>query len=86
MIKEYKLLNGMKVTGALDPNTMTPEQKLKALHEINTIKENCCIKINGITRANRRPQQKYIMKEDVTSLTKSQEALMGSLIQDVHEG
>ena len=65
---------------SLDPDTLTPDQKQKALCTINLIKEECCGNIKGRTCTNGRPEQKYTTKEDVMSPSISQESLMVSLI------
>ena len=76
----------VKVMGALDTDTLTPEQKRKDLRATNTIKNNNYGNIKGINCAYGVPHIKYIMKEGVMSPNNSQEALMVSLVQYDHNG
>jgi KUP system potassium uptake protein len=86
MFKEYNQLHDMSVFGKVDPDTLTHEQKKKALRAINLIKEKRCGKIKGRTVADGRPQRDYIPREEATSPTVSTESLMASLVIDAFEG
>ena len=79
LIKEYTQLRDMEVIGRLDPMTLTKQQKRDALRVVNLIKEKRCGKIKGRTCADGRPQRKYVPREESSSPTVSNEALMGVL-------
>ena len=85
MIKEYNQLNDMKVFSELDPATLTPEQKRKALRAVNLIKEKRCGIIKGRTCADGSSQRAYIPREEATSPTVSMESLIATLIIDAKE-
>ena len=85
MIKEYQQLHDLQVFGGVDPSEITREEKHKSLRAINLIKEKRCGKIKGRTVADGRPQRRYISREEATSPTISQEALMLSLMIDAKE-
>ena len=85
MFKEYNQLNDMNVFGSVNPDTLTRDQKYKALHAINLIKEKRCGRIKGRTCADGRPQRAYVPREEATSPTVSMEALMATLVIDAKE-
>ena len=85
MFKEYNQLNDMNVFGSVNPDTLTKDQKYKALHAINLIKEKRCGRIKGRTCADGRPQRAYVPREEATSPTVSIEALMATLVIDTKE-
>ena len=85
MFKEYNQLNDMSVFGKVDPDTLTQEQKKKALRAINLITEKRCGKIKGRAVADGRTQRAYIPREEATSPTVSTESLMVSLVIDAFE-
>ena len=60
MFKEYNQLNDMGVFGIVNPDSLSVEQKKKALRAINLIKEKRCGRIKGRTVADGRPQRSYI--------------------------
>jgi hypothetical protein len=85
MFKEYKQLDDLTVFGRLDPESLTHEQKHKALRAINLIKEKRCGKIKGRTCADGSTQRKYVPREEATSPTLSLEALMALLLINAFE-
>ena len=70
---------------ALVTNTINPYHKLKCLWLINLIKQNNYVNIKGRTCRDGIPQQKCIMKQDVTSLSIFPKYMVLSLIQGAHE-
>ena len=58
MYKEYTQLEGIKLMGALNPDS----QKKGSLRPINLIKEKRSGKPKGRTCADRQPQRYYITK------------------------
>ena len=80
IFKEYKQLDDLKVLGVLDPESLTVEQKRKALRAINLIKLKRCGKVKGRTCADGSGQRKYIPREDAASPTLSLESLMAILL------
>ena len=47
IFKEYKQLDDLIVLGRIDPDSLTPEQKKKALRAVNLIKIKICGKVKG---------------------------------------
>ena len=65
MIKEFEQLDegafpGKPVVKPIDPNTLTREEKYKAMEAVNLIKEKRCGKIKGRMCANGSTQRKYL--------------------------
>ena len=91
IFKEYKQLNdgafaGKPVVGEINPDTLTPEQKRKALDAVNLIKQKRCGKIKGRTCANGSKQKRYLKEgENIASPTMSLEALISTLMIDAKE-
>lgn len=85
MVKEYKQMDDMKVLGGVCPDTLTREQKHKALRAVNLIKQKRNKKIKGRMCANGAPHRKFVPREEAHSKTLSQEALVASLMIDSHE-
>ena len=92
MLSEYKQLNsgavpGKPVFGCIDPNTLTREEKRRALEAVNLIKKKRCGKIKGRTCANGSKQKRYLKHgETISSPTVSLEAIIGTLLIDANEG
>ena len=82
MFKEYNQLNDMKLFGKINPDTLTKEQKYKALRAINLIKEKRCGRIKGRTCADGRPQIAYVPREEATPPNVSMEACMATLFTE----
>ena len=85
MLKEYKQIKDMSVLRAIDPGTLSKEQKQKALRSVNLIKQNCTGSIKGRMCANGDPHRKFVPREKARSPTLSLEALIMSLTIDAHE-
>jgi len=85
IFKEFKQLHDKGVFRPIDPKSLTPDQKRKALREITIIKEKRCGKIKGRTCADGRPQRNYISKDESSSPTISNDAFLMSLIIDALE-
>ena len=85
MYKEYTHLKGMKVIGALNPDSLKRPQKEVSLRAINLIKEKWGGKLKKRTCTDGQPQRCYITKENKSSLTISLEYIFTSLIMDAHE-
>ena len=66
-------------------DTLTEEQRRRALHYLMFLKEKRCGKIKGRGCANGKPQRKYIEKDDAASPTVSIEAVFLSLLIDANE-
>ena len=77
----------MSVVTPIDPDTLSFEDRVKMLEEVNLIKEKRCGKINGRT-CSYGSKQKIYLKEgySVSFPTVSLEELFCTLIIDVHEG
>ena len=92
MLSEYKQLNtgampGKPVFGTINPNTLTREEKRRALEAVNLIKKKRCGKIKGRTCANGSKQKRYLKHgETISSPTVSLEAIVGTLLIDAKEG
>ena len=85
MFKEYKQLQDMKVLGQINPNSISSEQKIKALRETNFFKEKRCGKIKGRTVADENAQRNYVPKEEVASPTLYLESLMAIILINAYE-
>ena len=76
LIKEYKQLNDMCVLGVIDYDSLTAEQKAKALRAINLIKEKRDGKIKGRCCSDGSGQRKFVPREEASSSTMSVESLI----------
>ena len=85
MFKEYKQLDDLKVLGRLNPESLQPEQKRKALRAVNLIKLKRCGTMKGRTCADGSSQRKYVPREEASSPTLSLEALVGILLINAYE-
>jgi hypothetical protein len=85
MLKEYKQLHDMAVFGPQPHNSLTNQEKSRALRAVNLITKKRCGKIKGRTCANGRSQRNYITKEESSSPTISLELLFTTLVIDAHE-
>ena len=92
MLNEYKQLNegpvpGKPVFGCIDPNTITWDEKRRALEAVNLIKKKRCGRIKGRTCADGSKQKRYLKHgESISSPTVSLEAIVGTLLIDAREG
>ena len=86
MFKEYKQLDDLEVLGRINPDNLTLEQKRKALRAVNLIKIKRCGKVKGRTCANGSVQREYVPREEASSPTLSNEALMAILLINSFEG
>ena len=91
MIKELKQLEegpmpGGKVVTAINPDTLSAEDKAKSLNAVNIIKQKRDVTGKGRTCADGRKQKRYLGKyESVASPTVSLESLFTTLVIDAHE-
>ena len=85
ILKEYGQLNKLSVFGSLDPDSLSHEEKRKALRAINLIKQKRCGKIKARTCADGRPQRSYVPRDEAASPTVSMEALLTTLAIDAKE-
>ena len=76
LIKEYKQLNDLCVLGVVDYDSLTEEQKARALRAINLIKEKRDGKIKGRCCSDGSSQRKYVPREEATSQTLAVESLI----------
>ena len=77
---------GKPVFGEVDPHTLTDMDKYGALEAVNLIKKKRSGVIKGRTCANGSRQRRLLKPgETVASPTVSLEALLGTLVIDVHE-
>ena len=92
MVKELKQLEhgpmpGKKVIVPINPDTLTYEQKRRALNAINLIKKKRDGTIKGRTCADGSKQHRYLKEdEDISSPTLALESLLITLVIDVYEG
>ena len=86
MFKEYKQLDDLEVLGRIDPDSLTQDQKRKALRAVNLIKIKRCGKVKGRTCADGSVQRNYVPREEASSPTLSNEALMCLLLINSFEG
>jgi hypothetical protein len=85
LFKEFEQLHDLDVFKAQDGKKLTKAQKRGALRAISMVKEKRCGKIKGRTVADGRPQRSLYTKEETTSPTVSNDALMISALIDGHE-
>ena len=85
IIQEYKQLDEKMAFNPIAKESLTLDDRKKALRSITLIKEKRCGRIKGRTVADGRPQRDYIPQEDSTSPTISIEALMLSIAIDANE-
>ena len=69
MLKEYKQLDDLLVIGAVTPESLSKQERRRALRAINLIKLKRCGKVKGRTCADGSIQRGYISKEDSSSPT-----------------
>ena len=86
MLKEYKQLNNQLVFGAVCPESMSEQERKRALCAINLIKLKRCGKVKDRTCADGSVQREYIAKEDLLSPTILLQALFAMWIIDSIEG
>ena len=92
MLKEFKQLDegakpGNPVVIPTDANTLSIEEKRKALRAINLIKEKRKGTLKGRTCDDGSSQRQYLKQdESVASPTVSLESILTTLLVDVHEG
>ena len=85
IIKEFTQLNEKNVFEPKHFESLTMEDRKKALRSITLIKEKRCGRVKGRTVADGRPQRKYYAPEDTHSPTVSTEGLFLSLGIDAKE-
>ena len=92
ILKEFKQLDegakpGNPVVIPTDANTLSIEEKRKALRAINIIKEKRNGTLKGRTCADGSSQRQYLKQdESVASPTASLESILTTLLIDAHEG
>ena len=86
LMAEFAQLEDLSVFEAIDPTTLTSDQRKGALRSINLIKEKRCGRLKGRAVADGRPQRKLYDKSETSSPTVSTDALMLSLMIDAKEG
>jgi hypothetical protein len=85
LFNEFEQLHDLGVFLAQDASKLTRKQKRAALRAISMVKEKRCGKIKGRTVADGRPQRSLYTKEETTSPTVGNDALMLSALIDGHE-
>jgi hypothetical protein len=85
LLAEFAQLEELNVFEAIDPSTLTKDQRVGALRAINLIKEKRTGKLKGRTVADGRPQRALYDKSQTASPTVSSDALMISLMIDAKE-
>lgn len=80
MFKEYQQLEDLEVLGRIDPDILSEDNKRKALRAVNLIKIKRCGKVKGRTCADGSVQRNYVSREEASSPTLSNEALMCLLL------
>ena len=82
---EYGPMPGKKVVEAVDPDSLSKEEKYRALNAINLIKEKRDGTIKGRTCADGSKQHRYLREdESVSSPTVSLESLFITFIVDAY--
>jgi hypothetical protein len=85
LIQEYSQLEDQNVYEAIDPRSLTKEQRKGALQAINLIKEKRDGKLKGRTVADGSVQCELYDKSETTSPTLSTDALVLSIMTDAYE-
>ena len=85
MFKEYKQLDDLNVLGRVNPESITAAQKYKSLRAVNLIKIKWCGKVKGRTCADGRVQRDYVPRDEASSPTLSNEALIAILLINSNE-
>ena len=85
LMTEFSQLEDLDVYKAIDPATLTREQKKAAMRAINVFKEKRNGTLKGRTCADGRSQRKLYDKSRTASPTVSTDALMISIIVDAFE-
>jgi hypothetical protein len=85
LMAEFAQLDGLNVLKGMRASSLTRLQKKEALRAINLIKEKRCGRIKGRTVADGRAQRDKYDKEETTSPTVSNDALMLTFPMDAHE-
>ena len=84
LITEWLQLDQLDEFEGVKFASITPENRKKALHLVQLIKEKRCGKIKGRNCADERKQSSYISEEDATSPTVHGEAVLISCMIDGH--
>jgi hypothetical protein len=84
-MKEMTQLHDMQAFFPRDPNTMTQEQRKKALSSLIFLKEKSTGEIKSRTCINGAPQRDYISKEDAASPTASTDSVFMVGAINAHE-
>ena len=85
MRKELKQLNDRLVAKPVSPESLTKEQRARALAYLMFLKEKRCGTIKGRGCADGRKQRDWMSKEDTASPTVSMAALILSCLIDAYE-
>ena len=85
MFKEYVQLKDLDVMEKVSYNSLTTEQKKRALRAINLIKEKRNGVLKGRTVADGRAQRAYVPREEATSPALGHETLIASAVVDAFE-
>ena len=85
-IEQFGKLNDLMVFGAVSPESLSEQERRRALRAINLIKLKRCGKVKGRTCADGSLQRGYISKEDSSSPAISLQALFATWIIDLIEG
>ena len=85
MLKEYQHMEDMAVVAMIDPDSLSAEQRKKALRTVNLIKQKRNKVLKGRLCANGSPHRRFVPREEARSPTISLEALMVSLMIDAYE-
>ena len=79
-------MDNMSVLTAIDPTSLTIDQKIKALRAVNLIKQKRCGKVKGRMCANGAPYREFVIREEAKSPTISLEALTATMMIDAYDG
>jgi hypothetical protein len=85
IVQEFKQLDDKNAFKPRSKESLSVDERKRALRSITLVKEKRCGRIKGRTVADGRPQRDYIPQEESTSPTVSTEALMITIAIDAHE-
>jgi len=85
VLKELQQLHDRKVLEPRQPETLSHEEKLAALHYLMFLTKKWCGRIKGQGCTDGRKQRAHMSKEDLSSPTVAIEALMLSCVIDMKE-
>ena len=82
MFKEYKYMEDIEILSGVNPESLTAEQKRKALRAVNIIKLKSSGKLKIGMCANGAPHRKFVPREEANLPTITLEGILVTMVID----